>query len=872
MQKNAESHLGDFLVPKESFPKLKSILADFKGAAFERLNISQKTERVSRALLDCILEAPQPAFLLPCVVEYLERVEAEQILEHYTFANFELWLNQLSGLSAEENYRVRARIVGKWVPRGEYQMLFPVGMGKSYPGSHFVTAHQSPDLDTTIASFWGWIDAFGARVSEGMHIWNVPGGPPAVDAELSLLFYDIFGRGVFSHLAKTRSSLAVSSLDLMTQKGMIRQHIEESIVKSDHERAQNAIVLVDEKGFYLGDWRSFDVEGVRQILVLLNGYLRWFENQLHARLITLFERDELKISDLPDFFQELFGLRLKESQPIKELSEKYRMQLENYLRRVLHVKKGIESTFREFASAMREQKLVAFELFVDLTEALSKSSLFDESGRLLENRPAIFQYLGKILQSLDKAILSLRVYTQQLDIALRIKKEVFGHLPHVISFRDDIEEIRSKIGDYPSLTVTYADKEGRLLPLGIVHASDIHKPVLGTVTLRDFCNREETKVPSYLEVISVIDHHKTALQTYSPPVAIISDAQSSNVLVAELAFAINDKYSTGGMTNEQIAEQLAAVAKNLSGPSQKRLMQRLLQRQMAAEKQQEFFIDPRREYIEYLHFLYAIFDDTDLLTKVSHRDVECVVSVINRLKSLSLKKEVEVLFLDDLPRDASFVANAAERILRHPETYSLYRKIYLAKEKSAEENILLCTRKEPSAIFADTKEQNGCCRIGQTKLFSKNFPFYYQHAAQLRMRWYEAAEAIAKEKKDVDLHIHMISTIASAEDLFAGKTGDYAHRDEMWIWIPSTEQATEHLKSFLNAFRSVPALAKDKSLEVEFLGKNAKELEEIFLESFLPGVPRIITDTPSLPIAIMRFKAGLLNSRKAMVSPYLPKL
>ncbi len=65
--------------------------------------------------------------------------------------------------------------------------------------------------------------------------------------------------------------------------------------------------------------------------------------------------------------------------------------------------------------------------------------------------------------------------------------------------------------------MTITDKEGKLIPLGVVHSHDLHQTILGTVTLRDFCNREETKIPSYFEVISVIDHHKSNLQTCSAP-------------------------------------------------------------------------------------------------------------------------------------------------------------------------------------------------------------------------------------------------------------------------------------------------------------------------------------------------------------------
>src|SRR5690606_7545796 len=134
------------------------------------------------------------------VVDFMTRLQQEEVLEHYTFSSFELWLNQFSRLSEKENYKVRGKIAGKWLPRDIYQIYFPIGMEKRYSGTHFVTAHNSPDLDTTIASFWGWIDAFAARVSSGLHIWNVPGGPPVTQIEIPLLFNDLFGLQVFNCL------------------------------------------------------------------------------------------------------------------------------------------------------------------------------------------------------------------------------------------------------------------------------------------------------------------------------------------------------------------------------------------------------------------------------------------------------------------------------------------------------------------------------------------------------------------------------------------------------------------------------------------------------------------------------------------------
>ncbi len=88
-----------------------------------------------------------------------------------------------------------------------------------------------------------------------------------------------------------------------------------------------------------------------------------------------------------------------------------------------------------------------------------------------------------------------------------------------------------------------------------------------------------------------------------------------------------------------------------------------------------------------------------------------------------------------------------------------------------------------------------------------------------------------------------------------------------------TEQAVEHLKIFLNAFKQVPAFVNN-DLEVEFLGDNSQVLDQIFNESFLP-IPRSTFPADrkiAIPVAVLRYNAGTLNSRKAMISPYLPKI
>ncbi|OGN54989.1 MAG: hypothetical protein A2098_02415 [Chlamydiae bacterium GWF2_49_8] len=867
-------YLGDYEIPPLLFSGLKEALKEFQEKAFLDLGERERNNRINEVLLSLICQESSCSFLLIAIIHFIDEVKRANLLEHYSISHFELWLNQFSGLSSDENYRIRAKIVGKHVPRAAYQTLFPIGRDKIYPGSHFVTAHSSPDVDTTIASFWGWVDAFGARVSEGMHIWNVPGGPPSSQMEIPLLFHSIFGSGIFDHIAKTRSFLSLSSLDLMNQKGMLRKKTEDSFLSIDQERDQKAVVLVDDAGRFIGDWLPVDVEEVRLVVNLLSICLRWFASNLHVQLISLFGREDLSASDLPKFIHSFFAMKIVDAPPMKDFTEKQCGYLRDSLVKVLHLPRGLGSSFEEYAHAMKRLGLVEFEDFIDLIESLQTSALFDSKGRLQEDRPTLFKHLEKIVRELDRAIASVRTYLDSIGIGFKIKTEVFGYLPQMISYRADLEEVRQKMDGFPYLTVTFPAKEEGFLPLGVVHAAELYRTTLGTVTLRDFCNREEMRIPSYLEVISVIDHHKSALLTTSAPVAYIGDAQSTNVVVAELAFRINDQYSMGAMSLDEIEKQMEEVQKDLVAPSSKRILQRLLQRRLHAERKGEYFVDPVREFVEYLHFLYAIFDDTDLLSKLSMRDVLCVISLINRLKSLLLGREVEIICVDDLLQDGSFVEQAAQRILQHSDVYSLYRKIYLSKEKAVEENIKLCVEGKSSSFFADTKEQNGCCRVGQAKMFSRNVPLFFKHVDPLRTKWLLEAIEANREKSELDLHLLMISTIPSAEDLFAGEKKKYLHKDELWLWIPATEEGIEHLKGFLNAFSTEPVVVScQKEMEVEFFGENAKELEAVFQESFLP-IPNTQTQLKekTISLAVLRFPAGRMNSRKEMVTPFLPRL
>ncbi|HSX37847.1 MAG TPA: hypothetical protein VLE95_03340 [Chlamydiales bacterium] len=856
-----QGFLGELFVNRRRFPDFGSVLKKFGRQEFLQLNDRKRSEEVNRTLYEWIKEEPDPCFLLPAVLEFIERIENEKILGHYTFTSFELWLNQSAHVSFEENSHIRGKIAGKWIPRSEYQKFFPVGMGKMYEGTHFVTAHKSPDLDTMVASFWGWLDAFAARVGDGLHIWNLPGGSPSSVVEIDLIFKDIFGSAVLTHLMKTRSALNLTGNDLMTQSGMKRVSLDESIVSMDHGREHKSFVIVDSAGAYLGDWRNIDVEGVHQIIILFHSCIFWFENCLHLQLISLFAKEDLQYEMASLHLKKTFALKIKDSEPASKFSSKQREDVQHFIVSVLGLQEGLDCTFERLSEHLASMGDVPFQGSAQMIQALKDLFEFNDESKSVfsQKKSDIFHFLESAIHTLHDAFLRMCARLEKMDIALKTKLNVFSHRPTFVTTRSDVDEIKNKMGSYHSLTVTYPEGE-RLWPVGTIYASDLRKSKLGTVSLRDFCNPDEMGIPSYIEVISVIDHHKIQLNTFTPPLAVIADVQSCNTLVANLAFEVNDRYSLRGQTVQEIDEQLRG--KGVSHT----IMLKLLQRKLISPNT-PYYVHPDREIVEYLHFLYAILNDTDLLSKVSAIDLECVASLLNRLKTLALKKETEIIDFTDLPRDSHFLKKAAQRILQNEDMYSLYRKIYHHRQQEEERNLALCVHGKPNPLFADTKEQNGCCRVGQTKLFAANFPFFQKHADAIRRAWLDAAMAVFEKKPEIMLHIHMISTIVSAEEVYSGASGSYKHQDELWIWIPEGEIPMEYLTKFLINFKDSPGLTDNPAM-AEFLGSNGAELALIFKESFL-RIEHTFSNR-HLPLVVLRFRAGSLNSRKAMVSPFLP--
>ena len=823
--------IGDFSLPLELFKNLDDSFKQFSKKSFQEKPSKDRFTAVNQTLLQLIQQAPSDAYLLPAVLNFMDRVNSDKLLnEPYNMNLFEFWLNSYSNLSSEERYKVRSKIVGKNIPREAYQTYFPIGMQKRYPGSHFVVAHLSPDIDTTIASFWGFMDAFGAEVATAQHIWNVPGGAP--DSHINVFFKGLFGPSVFTHLVRPNPTLALSAIDLVTQKGMSKEQGHVSSQTISH-RDDRAVIHVDEKGHYLGDFRATDVEPVKQITTIFKSCLYWFENRFHVQFISLFSHPNGKV--IEPFLKNTFDQKLQDVSHLLEFPEQQQELLKKFLKEIF--KLDLDSTFGDLTDALKE-----FAPFKKEVEGLKESDL------------KTFEKLESIIKMLDTAIVATRALVERIDFLMEIKHRILGKKPEYMVLKSDVEELKTKMKNLDYLTIVIPEGDGKLHPVGIVRAVDLRKEVLGTTTFRDFSNFQETKMSSYLQVISVIDHHKIDLKTVYAPKIEISDAQSSNVLLAEKAFEINDRYGLGG-------QDLPSVQAQLNTETSLPIKRRLLQKQMASPA---YSIHPSREYAEYLSFLHAILDDTDLLSKVTDKDVECVVSLLNRLKSLALKKETEVLSLNDIPRGEQFAKKAASKILKNDEMYSVYKKIYALKEQEMETNLL------QGNIFADTKEQNGCCRVGQTKIFSSNFPTYLKQRDAIRKEWLKSAQESYKNSPEIDFHLHMISTVPSAAEVHGDAPKAFTHQDEIWLWMTDTQLGQDHLTRFLSAFQNAPEVANNK-MEIQFLGENSSNFDYLFSRSFVQ-VPKKKEKAMSLPIAVLHFNPGSINSRKSMITPYLPRL
>ncbi len=854
------SYLGSIQFAPGKFSK--AVYKEIDSEDFKKLATYQKHDRVNIILFDAIQSEKDEVFLLPHVIDYITHVRTS--LSTYHLTSFEFWLNQHLEIPDEVKMKVRGKIVGKSIHRNEYQNFFPLSTGVYFPGSHYSYGHISPDLDTTVASFSCFLAAFGAKVGEGRHHWVLPGGPPKESMEIDFFFKKALGEEVFTAIGSASTKFVISALDLVSQKNIIRKLASTLTYDIDPERGRQAVILVDERGCYLGDWRSVDVDPVRSIIDKFRSFLSDYQNKFVVGIITLFSKDPLDSKNWTDFLNQKFLSRFSESLSARELSEKQRILLDKFIKEVLFIPNGLNSTIGEFFEVAKSFGFS--ELQVKL-ESVKKSGLFDRNGELTENRALIFKKLEEILLLEKEAFHRFFQYIDSLEAAMEVKRKVLGREPNYLSHLAEFDEIVQVIKDYGHLTVNYQEN-GIQYPLGVIYADDVKRKVIATTSWNDFSNPGETDLKEGVEVISYIDHHKSDITTSRPAFGMVrADAQSSNSMIARINFQINDRYSTGGMTKDEIDAGITKISKQLNSPMNVRLLQRLLQKRNAIDTKEDSYIAREREILEYIQYIFAVLDDTDLLTKVSEYDVDGMASLLNRLKSLMLREEVEVVNFDDISRsDVEFTKKAAKKLLQTHDLYSLYGVIYKAKEEAIDTLIQETAAGRETHFFQDTKVlgSGGYAAIGQFKHFARNEPVLRKSITNIRKAWYERSQKTFEERPEVLLHMFMLSTVSSAEELFSDSLEKPTYSDEIWFWIPDDKRGEHYLTNFLLEFARTPK-AEKQELSFEFCGK-ASHYEKIFTEAFEGKTFKSKHSKGEPTMVILKVAVGSIKSRKTDVA------
>jgi hypothetical protein len=873
-----DAKIGDIEFPNLVFPETKSLIESFGKPEFRKKHSIERNEIVNRALFDLIDKTPEPCFLLRQVTHFLAQVTIAESLDGvFNLTAFERWLNQDSGLSYEDNRRIRGKIVGKYVPRDEFAGIFPISNNKVHQGTHTVTAHTPPDLDSLTGSFLGWLDAFACRVGTSLTVWNVPLGKPGAVA--SRMFSLIYSDEIFYRVAKQKSLISHVAMDILTQEKLIKATGDVMIRDLNHDRHSNHIIYVDHEGYFLGDWRVSDVDSVAQVQRLLNMFMHAYEKEVVHSITKMFKEKHFPHDTADTLIKELLSKTIPEfGMQAYVLNEKQHSELDIYLKKVLGVPNGFRTPINEFFNRMDDLAGANFHKYVNTLSLLANKDYYDNDLHADFQNDEAFCIFHDAYDLLIENTKILRNYLDRLDVAMAIKHEVLGFKRTSVGTKAEIHEIRSKTKEYRHMTVVFRDKEGRLIPVGAIHRHALEAPIQGTVSFRDFCNYDEIKLHDYLEVISAIDHHKSTISSKTAMVLTVADVQSSNVITAEKNFEINDRFSTRGQSPESIDEQIQEIHQ-LKDPKAAdfRILEKLIRKKRALNnlKDKANFISKERELQEYILCLNAIIDDTDLLNKCCWRDLVAITELINRIKSLQVGKEVEVIDFSDTNKDKRELKRCIREVLRNEELYSFYKAIYDHRESVVDGLISEVSPTCDTRFFEDRKIQNQSCAISQFKLFPGNWNSLQKNRDNILKKWVSINVQIRRKNSEVDFFLHMMSTIPGAQEAYQGRANQTGSDDEFWLsGLPQADESVSRMRQFFIALRKSP-IHQNINLRCHIEGKkddNIRIFENILKDTLgQEHYPFKENDSLPYPVIVFQFAQGSLNSRKAHITPLLPK-
>ena len=399
--------------------------------------------------------------------------------------------------------------------------------------------------------------------------------------------------------------------------------------------------------------------------------------------------------------------------------------------------------------------------------------------------------------------------------------------------------------DAPFIPVLKVEKNKKTA-FGAIQSDIFKQKEMISVSLRDFSNKAEVPITSAANVVSIIDHHKTDIQSSKPWNCIISDTESCNTIIAEHLFNQYDMYSrpySGNDTVDQITKE-----KHLDSEKRRTLVKLLAQRTDASND--TYFVDINRELHDYELLLHAILDDTDLLSKTSIRDLICIAELIDRIVSITDRRRNSILRtqVEQLNSDKKVIK---EIILEHPFMQTTMKRIYTMRIEQVEEDILSLS----SSLFSDTKYMSDVS-ICQVKLFPDNITSLNEHYDNLTHHW---KQLITDSKRDTRLDILFFSTLKQKHH-----TNTNQPLDKMLIRFQQNDTARSKLMHFLNHFLTQQSLL---SCTIKL---NTHPNETSFFAELAHLENVTIKDTHAIQSTlIIEYPASQVNSRKKQIAPFI---
>lgn len=811
--------------------------------------VVERLDLCGSVLVQWILEQPPPQFLLPQVLDFIDQVNQHNLVDplRYQMASFEGWLVRRSGLSQSQQRLARGLVAGAFIPRASYQYAFPIGKAEHLPGSHIVAAHSSPDLDTVTASFWTWMDAWAAEIGDGLHHWNVPGGVPQL-VEVGLFWIETLGAGLH-RLPKKRSALRLNAYDLISRNLPVRT-LGLSDTLKQISPYEPPVAILGESGHVIGELHMQDIEAIRRVTVPLTQCVSWIIRKIDATLIDHFAHNR-SVNNLSTVLERIFVLPLASADPISYIGPQEIEEINKLLKIAFGAAAGLNSSFQYLVDLFNQEDASLAELYQTIKNAHKLKT---------QSSAELFQLAANYSNYLQKLLDILRERLESVEIGLLVKEQILQRPHLIVSSGADLEELQRLRSDGQALLVTLSDSQHCQHAQGLVLDEHLVRMPAGTVSLCDFSNRQETAIPEYLAIVAALDHHKIHLQTQAPPTITIADVQSANTLLCENMQTIHLPFFYQHDC-EKLKTQLHALHTKDSAADLRR-QQQLLQQLKAA--QSSWWVSSERLICQALHMLLAILDDTDQLAKLSWRDVDAVHILLQLLQEL-LYSHGDAGLIDSLERSPENIERARAELLQMPLMQALMGEVMQGKEADLKENLIRCADGNESNIFRDLKIQNGYAAISQLKLYPSTLELFNQLAPQIMQQWHSLALAIAKQRPEVDLYMHMISTVS--ED-----SVELQHTDQLWLWTMAPDLSQPNLRVFLGNLWASALRMEHSKCYITLLGPDSPSLERLIGES-MPGIV-IKHSQEELPysMAVLYFPAGKLNSRKASITPNLARV